>query len=97
MTVSEFVKFWDTVNKTKYDCLYFYKDKAIYTYQLNAITTPLTSIKIDFVQVPIDSNDVSIYSVTYDKLSYTQDQFLKTLKTELPLGTFTYKIHIYIN
>lgn len=97
MTVSEFIKLWNSINNSKYNCVYFYENKPIYTYQLTAINLPLTSIKIDFVQYPIDSNEVGIYSVTYDEYSYTQEQFFKTLRTELPMGAFTYKINIYIN
>ena len=97
MLVSEFIKFWSTVNKSQLSIRYFYKNKKAQLYKLNQIQDELYSIKINISQTELNPDDISIYSEKYNEYTYNQTQFYNTLRTQVPMGSFVYTLNIFIN
>jgi hypothetical protein len=97
MTVSEFIKLWESLNKSNLNIKYYYKDKPMYTYQLLENNNILNSLSITITQDAMNSNDINIYSTCYTDITYIDKQFLNTIKADIPIGSFVYTLNIYLN
>lgn len=97
MTIAEFAKLWNSLNKSELNIKYYYNNKPVNLFNLYTNCTLMQSIKLTITQTPFTSSDVTIYSNTYEEFSQPQSQFFDTLRACIPSGSFVYTLNIFIN
>lgn len=97
MTVAEFAKLWNSLNKSELNIKYYYNNKPIQLFILYTNNDLMKSIKLTITQLPFTSKDVTLYSDTYEEFSQPQSKFFDTLKAYVPVGSFVYTLNVFIN
>ena len=99
MTVSEFIKLWDSINDSYIPIEYTYKGYKVTKVSLYKIYEQLESIKIECVPTLVQHYDINIIhpDIDYDQFNYDQQKFYNELSVEVPPNTYTSIIKMNIN
>ena len=96
MTVSEFIKLWDSINISTIPTSYYYKGTFILKHKLYYCNETLHSINIKCNQSELKPYECAIVHSTLEDYNFDQQQFFDALQVQIPEGSVTYNLHVYI-
>lgn len=98
MTVSEWIKLWDSINITTIPIYYYYKNNKLMKHKLYDINKELKSIRLSCSYENLTEYHISIYHETLDNcnFNYDQQEFYSKLHLEIPESTNINLLHMYI-
>ena len=99
MTVSEFIKLWDSINDSYIPIEYTYLGTSITKIELYDINTELISLNIECVPMELQKYHINIEHsrLDYTQFNYDQQKFYNELSAEVPPNTYTNIIRMNIN
>ena len=97
MTVSEFIKLWDSINISTIPFVYYYTGIKTLKHKLYDINDEINTIKIKCCEESLQEYDVSIYHKYLEWFNYDQQEFYDNLTVEIPDTAHVNVIQMYIN
>ena len=96
MTVSEFIKLWDTINISTIPFQYYYKNSKTTKHDLYKEHSELHTIKLLCKQQDLNEYDIVIHHNYLENFNYDQQVFYNNLRLEIPDSATVNNIHMYI-